>query len=331
MSIKNYLIIPQYWLGDIIMTQALAKKIKSNEKKSKIDLLVPGIYAPLTNRMPEINECMVFNCNHKSLCLSERIRMSKMLKGKYDECIILSRSLKSSIIPLLASIPIRTGEIGEYRYFIINNIKKFSKDERRKSYLRFISMYGQKEKKFDSKFYPTLASSKKNLEKISKKLNLNLNRPTVVFAPGSAYGPSKMWPKSKFISLAKRIIDENFQIWVMGNKNEKTLGDDICSSIKDVTNLCGKTNIGDAVDLINHSEYCVSNDSGLMHLAAATKTKLIGIYGSTSPSYTPPLSINKNIFYENLECSPCFKKTCRFNHYNCLNKIQEEDVAKIFK
>ena len=128
MSIKNYLIIPQYWLGDIIMTQALAKKIKSDKKKSKIDLLVPGIYAPLTNRMPEINECMVFNCNHNSLCVSERIRMSKMLKGKYDECIILSRSLKSSIIPLLSSIPIRTGEIGEYRYFIINNIKKFSKD-----------------------------------------------------------------------------------------------------------------------------------------------------------------------------------------------------------
>ena len=138
-----------------------------------------------------------------------------------------------------------------------------------------------------------------------------------------------MWPVEKFRELGKK-LNEDFFILILGSNNEKIIGDQILTN-KNMINLCGKTSITDATDLMHVSEFCVSNDSGLMHLASATNTKSISIYGATSPKLTPALTNNKEIHYKGMACSPCFEKICKYGHYNCLEKIQVDDVFKSFK
>ena len=330
MPTQKLLIIPQNWLGDIVMSQTLLKKIKSDNPKTSIDILVNSSLKNLVERMPEINKVIILDCNHRELGLFKRLRLAKEIKkSSYDRSIVLSRSLKSSLIPYFAKIPIRTGELGELRYLLINDLKEFSKESRRKTASRYISMYSDNNEKLSENYYPSLDSNSENIKNLSEKYDLKKDKKVIIFAPGAAFGPSKMWPVNKFRELGKK-LNNDFKILILGSNNEKSIGNDIVTN-KNMINLCGKTSIADAVDLMHISKFCVSNDSGLMHLAAATNTKSISIYGSTSPDFTPPLTKNKDIHYKGMSCSPCFEKKCKYGHYNCLVDIHSDDVFKSFK
>jgi len=326
---QKLLIIPQNWLGDIVMSQTLLKRVKLENPDTKIDILVNSTFKSLVERMPEINKAIIFDCEHRELGFFKRLSLAKKIKGNYDQSIVLSRSIKSALIPYLARIPIRTGELGESRYILINDLRKFTKDDRRKTAFRYVSMFTKKEEVLDEKYYPSLKSDPEKIKILSGKYKIDLKKKIIIFAPGAAFGPSKMWPVEKFKELGEK-LNKDFFILVLGSKSEKNIGDKIVTN-KNVINLCGKTSITDAVDLMHISEFCVSNDSGLMHLAAATNTKSISIYGATSPELTPPLTSNKQIHYKGLPCSPCFGKICKYGHYNCLVEIQADDVFKSFK
>ena len=329
MSKKKLLIIPQNWLGDIVMSQTLLKRVKSENPNTTIDVLVNSQFKSLVERMPETNKAIILNCAHKELGFFKRLSLAKKIKGNYDQSIVLSRSIKSALIPYLAKIPIRTGELGESRYLLINDLRKFNREDRRKTAFRYVSMFSNKEEALNEKYYPSLQSDSKNIKKLSDKYQLDLEKKIIIFAPGAAFGPSKMWPMEKFKELGEK-LNKEFFILILGSNNEKIIGDKIITN-KNMLNLCGKTSITDATDLMHVSEFCVSNDSGLMHLASATNTKSISIYGATSPQLTPPLTKNKEIHYKGLPCSPCFEKICKYGHYNCLVEIQADDVFKSFK
>ena len=329
MAIEKLLIIPQNWLGDIVMSQTLLKRVKSENPNTEIDILVNSTFKSLVKRMPEINKAVILDSGHKELGLLKRLNLARRIKGNYDQSIVLSRSIKSALIPFFAKIPIRTGELGESRYILINDLKKFTKEDRRKTAFRYVSMFSKKEEVLDEKYYPSLQSDPENIKILSDKYKLNLDKKIIIFAPGAAFGPSKMWPVERFKELGEK-LNKDFFILILGSNNEKNIGDKIVTN-KNMINLCGETSITDAVDLMHISEFCVSNDSGLMHLASATNTKSISIYGATSPELTPPLTSNKEIHYRGISCSPCFEKKCKYGHYNCLVEIQADDVFKSFK
>ena len=329
MSIEKLLIIPQNWLGDLVMSPTLLKRVKSENPNTEIDILVNSTFKNLLERMPEISKAVILDSRHKELGLLKRLNLARRIKGNYDQSIVLSRSIKSALIPYFAKIPIRTGELGESRYILINDLKKFTKEDRRKTAFRYVSMFSKKEEVLDEKYYPSLQSDPENIKILFDKYKLNLDKKIIIFAPGAAFGPSKMWPVEKFKELGEK-LNKDFFILILGSNNEKNIGDKIVTN-KNMINLCGETTITDAVDLIHISEFCVSNDSGLMHLASATNTKSISIYGATSPELTPPLTINKEIHYRGISCSPCFEKKCKYGHYNCLVEIQADDVFKSFK
>ena len=326
---QKILIIPQNWLGDIVMSQTLLKRVKSENPDSVIDILINSSFKSLVERMPEINKAIILDCGHKELGFFKRLNLAKKIKGDYDQSIVLSRSLKSALIPYLAKIPIRTGELGESRYILINDLRKFTKEDRRKTAFRYISMFSKKEENLDEKYYPSLKSNPDNIKILNDKYKLDPERKIVIFAPGAAFGPSKMWPVEKFKELGEK-LNKNFFILILGRNNEKGIGDKIVTK-KNMINLCGKTTLTDATDIMHISEFCFSNDSGWMHLASATNTKSISIYGATSPELTPPLTSNKVIHYKGMPCSPCFEKICKYGHYNCLVEIQADDVFKSFK
>jgi heptosyltransferase-2 len=127
-------------------------------------------------------------------------------------------------------------------------------------------------------------------------------------------------------------VADGCQIIILGAKKDTAISSQIIAIAKNITiiDTCGKTNLADTVDLLNLSKYVISNDSGLMHIASAVLTNVIAIYGSSSPQFTPPLTTNATILQIKLDCSPCFARTCRFGHYNCLGLITPDMVyAKI--
>ncbi|KPJ94002.1 MAG: ADP-heptose--LPS heptosyltransferase, partial [Gammaproteobacteria bacterium SG8_15] len=134
-------------------------------------------------------------------------------------------------------------------------------------------------------------------------------------------------PIAYYQELAGKLIVAGYQVWVFGSEKERAIGEQIEQAGKGVFNLCGKTHLIDVIDLIALCDSVVSNDSGLMHIACATGTKVIAIYGSSDPAYTPPLSNRAQVIYMGLECSPCFKRECPFGHYRCLKEVKVNKLA----
>jgi heptosyltransferase II len=174
--------------------------------------------------------------------------------------------------------------------------------------------------------YPRLRVDEANRERLLRELGLSSDRPVVAFMPGAEYGPAKQWPPEHYRQLASLLVGAGRQVWILGSAKEAALAESIRGETAAVVNLCGRTQLVDVIDLLSVCQQAVTNDSGLMHVAAAVGTPLVAIYGSSTPDYTPPLSARARILYRGLSCSPCFQRHCPLGHTNCLWHIQPAQV-----
>ena len=168
-----------------------------------------------------------------------------------------------------------------------------------------------------------------NPSALLKKFTLKIPQAgVVIFCPGAEFGPAKRWPAEYFAELAKYLEALNVAIWIIGTKKDAQTAHIITEIAPNVINLCGKTALPDAIDLIGCASAVISNDSGLMHVASALERPLVAIYGSSSPDFTPPLNPRAKIIHKNLPCAPCFKRKCPLQHLDCLQQITPEQVFK---
>jgi heptosyltransferase-2 len=234
------------------------------------------------------------------------------------------------LIPWLAKIPQRIGYQGEMRWGLINEaLKNPSRSHRPPMSSHYFALSGNT---FSEVPQPHLSlpdaiitESQQALQKIQAHQHL------FVLCPGAEYGPAKQWPIEHFGQLAKNIIEtkENSLVLILGSKKEFSIGSDIArmSAYPDkVINWCGQTSLEDAMAAISNAHTVISNDSGLMHIAAAFRRPQVAIFGSSDPRHTPPLSKLAAIHWLHLECSPCFKRVCPLGHLKCLVDIQAKDV-----
>jgi heptosyltransferase-2 len=158
---------------------------------------------------------------------------------------------------------------------------------------------------------------------------LSLDKPVAAFCIGAEYGPAKRWPPSHFAGLAKLLAEKGYQVWLVGSDKDTAIGEEVRLASGNICeNLCGKTSLKDAMTLISAATLVVTNDSGLMHAAAALNKPMVALYGSSSPGFTPPLSDHARIANLNLSCSPCFKRECPLGHFDCMTKLTPEQVMK---
>ena len=175
---------------------------------------------------------------------------------------------------------------------------------------------------------PRLESDPNEAARVSARFNLDTRTPLVVFCPGAEYGPAKRWPPEHFASLAQ-FIAQSFpyaRIIALGSNKDAPIAQAIADRAPNVRNLCGQTSLGEACALISRASAVVTNDSGLMHVAAASRRPLVAVYGSTDPRHTPPLSDLAKVQWLHLECSPCFARECPLGHLNCLRELTAEQV-----
>jgi heptosyltransferase-2 len=331
---RRYLIVGPSWIGDMVMAQSLFITLKQQFPDCLIDVLAPEWSLPILKRMPEINEGLSADVGHGEFSFFKRRKLGLSLRPKqYTHAIIIPRSWKSALIPFFAAIPARTGYRGEMRYGLLNDIRTLNKVVLKQTVQRYVAhAYCNDQQTPPDTPYPVLRVDNKNQALLLDKLGLKLDNPVVCMMPGAEYGPAKQWPIAYYAKLAKLLVDAGWQVWIIGSTKDEVSGDQIVvDNHAEVYNLCGKTQLVDTVDLLACANTVVTNDSGLMHVAAAVGVELNVIYGSSTPDYTPPLvhKSKRNIFYLGLECSPCFERECRYGHYNCLKKIDVDLVYSL--
>jgi heptosyltransferase-2 len=327
---QRILVVGPAWIGDMVMAQSLFMTLKQHNPNVIIDVLAPAWSLPLLLRMPEVNEAIALPVSHGEFALSKRFRIGRQLRDSgYSQAIVIPRSYKAALVPFFAGTPVRTGYRGEMRYGIINDMRVLDKDMLTQTVQRQVAL-GLPENTEQPPVipYPKLVIDANNQQRLLTELGLTQKEEIVGMMPGAEYGPAKQWPVTYYQELAKELIAAGYQVWVFGSEKERALGEQIAQAGNGVTNLCGKTRLEDVIDLVALCNSVVSNDSGLMHVACATGRRIIAIFGSTTPRYTPPLTDNKEIIYHNLECSPCFKRICPLKHMNCLGEISPMEVLE---
>ncbi len=315
----------------MVMAQTLFTTLKNQDADAIIDVLAPAWSAPLLERMPEVRKGLDMPLGHGKLELGVRRKLGKSLISEYyDQTIVLPNSLKSALIPFWANIPKRTGWKGEMRYGLLNDIRKLDKDKYPLMIERFIALAGEPNAALPSPLpSPALIADTANRDVALNKFKLTSKQPVLALCPGAEFGPAKRWPEQHYAAVAKQKLAEGWQVWLFGSQKDHPGNEQISSLLPDehkesVHNLAGQTSLAEAIDLLSCAEAVVSNDSGLMHIAAALGRNLVVVYGSTSPGFTPPLNSNNRILRLGLDCSPCFKRECPLEHLNCLNQLEPQ-------
>jgi heptosyltransferase-2 len=327
----KYLIVGPSWVGDMVMAQSLFITLKERDKEAIIDVIGPNWSSPILARMPEVRNAITLPTGHGEWGISTRRQLGKsLLSEHYDHAIVMPRSWKSALVPFFAKAKHRVGFTGEQRYFLLNERRKLDKNILNQTVKRFTSLGLPSEEAYPPKTlpYPALRVDPNNQKALFNTYQLP-DRPAIALMAGAEFGPSKQWPIAYFHELAEKAIQAGYQIWVLGGPKDAEDGANITKGLGEYAfNLCGKTKLVDAIDLLAAAEKAVSNDSGLMHVAASVGTEVHGIYGSTSELFTPPLTDNKTIHNLHLECSPCFKRTCPLGHTNCQNQLTPDIIAR---
>ena len=323
------LIIAPAWVGDMVMAQSLFISLKQQQPDCQIDVIAPAWTLPLVQRMPEVSVAMEMPLARGKLGLMERINLGKSLRSRhYSQAILLPNTWKSALTPFFANIPLRTGYVGEMRWGLLNDARHLNKTVLTQTVQRFVALASKTQPTVAPQCpIPRLQVNTENQRQALTKFQLQADKKILALCPGAEYGEAKRWPVAHFAETAKETLLAGWQVWLFGSPKDATVTAQINElSGGNCVDLAGKTNLVDAVDLLSLTDAVISNDSGLMHVAAALDKNLIAVYGSSDPNFTPPLNSKAKIISLNLECSPCFKRECPFGHTRCLTEITPQRI-----
>ena len=323
------LVVAPSWIGDAVLSHPLLVRLKERDPQGSIDVLAPSWALPVYRRMPEVAQAISLPFGHGDLKLGERRRFAKALPA-YDRAIVLPNSFKSALIPWHAGIPVRTGYRGEMRYGLLNDLRALDPDKLPLIVERYAALAQPAGEEFArTNAEPRLRTDEAARRATATKYGLDLARPVAVFAPGAEYGPAKRWPARHFAELAKTLAARGYQVWLLGSATDAAITAEIqrlCDGI--CVDLAGRTSLDEAIELMSFAARVVTNDSGLMHVAAALDRPTVAIFGSSSPAFTPPLSRRARIVTLKLECSPCFQRECPLGHTNCLVTLEPARILE---
>src|SRR5258708_26939324 len=329
MQMARTLVVGRAWSGDAVLSHLLLVRLRERDPHGSIDVLAPPWALPVYRRMPEVDATLALPFGHGDLKLGERRRFAKSLP-RYDRAVVLPNSFKSALIPWHAGIPVRTGYRGEMRYGLLNDVRALDKERLPLIVERYAALSQPADEALARPLpQPRLAVDEATRVATARKYAVDLAKPAAVFAPGAEYGPAKRWPARHFAELAKTLVARGFQVWLLGSRADAAVSaaiQGLCGAI--CVDFAGRTSLDEAIDLMSYASRVVTNDSGLMHIAAALERPTAAIFGSSSPAFTPPLSAHARVISLKLECSPCFQRECPLGHTHCLVTLEPAIVLE---
>ena len=331
---SRILIVAPSWIGDTILAQPLFTRLHGKHPGLILDAFAPSWAAPVLARMREVRHVIPNPFAHGEFNLMGRWRAGRELAREgYDAAIVLPNSWKSALLPFFAGIPQRIGFLGEARHGLLNRVHRYDEAALPQLAARYALLAEEVDAAAPAPLAePHLEVAADAVRATLDTLGLAAAPAPVAFCPGAEYGPAKRWPAAHFAELARRLAEADFPVWLIGSAKDREVGAEIEARAGGACrNLCGQTNLAQAIDLLSCARLVVSNDSGLMHVAAALQRPLVALYGSSSPTYTPPLSQQARILSLGLECSPCFKRECPLGHFKCMNDLSPTMVLDAAK
>jgi heptosyltransferase II len=321
------LLIPYMWIGDFVRCHSVVKLLRQRFPDRPVDVLATSLCAPLADYMPGVREAIVFDLPRSRLALRQQAALAKRFRERgYGNALVMPRTWKSALAPFLAGIPRRTGFVGEVRFGLLNDWR-WGEHKLPRMVDRCAALALPRDAALPAE-WPLPELNVPPAEVAAWRSNKGLSgdsRPAVALAPG-AVGPSKRWPADAYAALARRLLAEGFAVWIIGGPGEKTIAQTIVAdtAARDFTG----TDLREAILALAAANAAVSNDSGLLHVAAALGTAAIGIFGPTSPWHWAPLNPIAATIQADIElaCRPCHKPVCRLRHHRCMTEISAEQV-----
>lgn len=323
------LIVAPAWIGDAVLSHALLVRLKSRYPNSAIDVLAPNWVLPVYRQMPEVADTIESPFAHGQIALGARWRLARKIAARdYRQAYVLPNSFKSALLPLMARIPQRIGYVGEMRYVLLSDVRRLDQTLLPLMAERFAWLAQERDEALKKPVpRPRLQADAGASATLLERLDLPRPAKLACFCPGAEYGPAKRWPEPYFADLARRLDAEGYSIWLLGSRKDAAIGDAIVQASNGIArNLCGITSLTDAVLLLSMADLVITNDSGLMHVAAALDRPMVAIYGSSSPGFTPPLSDTARVVKLEMPCSPCFQRVCPLKHFNCMMQLTPDQV-----
>lgn len=332
MTSEKILLISPAWIGDAVMMHSLIRWLRHQHPGSTLDVLAGGACAAVIRRMPEVDQVIPSHFAHGAFQWTERRVLGKTLRERaYTHAILTPNSWKSALVPYFAKIPKRTGWRGEWRYGLLNDVRILDKTKYPLMIQRLLALgmpAGQALPDMRA-WWPQLSVSPEQIEGTNQALSLApiQGAPILGLCPGAAYGEAKRWPADYFADVAKQKLSEGWQVWLFGSSADEPVSATIQAQTDHrCVDLTGRTSMGQAIDCLAQTTHVLTNDSGLMHIAAALQKPLSVVYGSSSPTFTPPLSDQAICHQLALDCSPCFQRTCPLKHFQCMKGLTPEQV-----
>jgi heptosyltransferase-2 len=323
---RPILIVPYMWIGDFVRCHSVVKVLRGRFPNRPVDLLATTLCAPLADYMPGVRQAIVADLPRSRLALSQQNILARRLKREgYGTALTMPRTWKAALAPYLAGIPERVGFAGEMRFVLLNDVRFGEKKlPRMIDRCAMLALPPGVQQPPDWPL-PELSVPTAEIAAWRARRGLTEDRPIVALAPG-AVGPAKRWTTEGFIALARRLVDEGAAVWVLGGPGEKAVAGQIAAEAgaRDLTG----TDLRDAIMALAAATVAISNDSGLLHVAAAAGTPSIGIFGPTSPWHWAPLNPLAAVIETPtaLPCRPCHKPVCRLAHHRCMRDIAPERV-----
>jgi heptosyltransferase-2 len=331
------LIIAPNWIGDAVMTEPFLRHL--SQYSQDITILASPWVAPVYRAIPAIRKVVEVDFSHGKIELSKRRQIAKALaQESFDQAFVLPNSWKSIIIPVLAKIPQIYGYQGELRSPLLSqylpNPPKKNRPPMVEHYCSLIHLVSPLNVCDPSFKRPQLQIDPKTQNQSLSILEpLDCPQYFYIFAPGAEYGPAKQWPSKHYATLAEEILlkDPSCHVLLMGSSKDKVICEQILQATdtslhSKIHNLCGLVTLDQSIALISLAHGMASNDSGLMHIAAALSIPQVAFYGSSDPKHTPPLSPYARILFLGLDCSPCHQRKCPLGHLDCLNLITPQSA-----
>jgi len=331
------LVVAPNWIGDAVMSLSLIQAIHDDRtlqgpdgEPCEVHVLAPAATAPVYLFSPAVRAVQVEPFVHGQLQWGLRRKVGRSLQGRgFDRAIVLPNSLKSALVPLFARISERVGYDGELRGLLLT--ESFPKPSK-KNKPPMLQWYGDLGGYAPSRLSdPSLQVAQDIQAKACDEFGLEPG--FLALAPGAEFGPAKRWPAAHFAQVAQAFLDAQpaQHVVLFGGPKDIDFCSEIVAHVQEssrarVQVLAGRTTLAQAIALMAAARQLVTNDSGLMHVAAALNVRVHAVFGSSSPTHTPPLNPSAKVYYLGLPCSPCFQRTCPLGHTDCLNKLKPELV-----
>jgi heptosyltransferase-2 len=331
---ERVLLVAPSWVGDAILSEPLLAELRRQGVTQAIDVVAPPWCAPVYARMRGVGRIIDAPAAHGQLGLHARYAFGRALRAhRYTHAYVLPNTWKSALVPYFARIPVRVGYVGEVRYGLLTDARKLDRKALPQLVSRYASLGRPRHAVVPAPLAPRLVPNAANRDAAMQALGLSRTRPIAIVCPGAEFGPAKRWPALHFAQLAQRLASDGYAVWILGSPNDRAAADAVLAALpaqaSHAIDLTGRTDLGTAIDLMSVASLVVSNDSGLMHAAAAVNAPLVALFGSSSPDYTPPSSPAARIAKIDIECSPCFKRKCPLGHFRCMRELSPELVYNL--